>query len=482
MHGVRHSLPKVSVVQCFQQWFERVELSPRNSETFNILSVGQLLVHASLPPIFNIGWRDCCCGVGCNCRPKVVLAKRPVLLNEHVNRTPYVPPPTLDVGTALVAMDNEGNWYTAKVMMALEGRVQISFDGWSDRCDEWILSNSTRLRESLHLDVLLEARAAAAATTTGGGGGGGGKLKRKAVDPAKSAADKERRAKQAAEKKAAKARRLAAMTPKPLSSGAGTNRLFIVEEVLNHRVVDETLQYFIKWKDYEHTENTWEPSTNLPKDSLATFQISENGMFAPIRYFYHLTKASAQTLKKIAKKFNMTDVDLLDANVHIPGISLNAKLRVGTNVLVPENCVGDLGGERMDGHRERQASASNYDGGGGGGPVADVSLSEMLGESTAALLSPSTLKDVFSGIVPSSSPAAAVGGGGASAGAVRGRGARAGLGVVGLPGTAAQHQASAGVGVDTGFDDTTSIAAEAAAAVTKKEMDEIDALSLDLLG
>jgi hypothetical protein len=36
-----------------------------------------------------------------------------------------------------------------------------------------------------------------------------------------------------------------------------------VESILQHRRVGQGYQYLIKWKDYPHSENTWEPSCNL---------------------------------------------------------------------------------------------------------------------------------------------------------------------------------------------------------------------------
>ena len=427
----------------------------------------------------NAGGLECLvCGTHYR-RPKTVLVKKPTLLNEYINRTPYVPPSILDAGSSLVAMDDEGNWYTAKVNKVAEGKIHISFDGWSEKCDEWISATSTRLREPLHPDVLLEAQAAAAA----------GGAKRKAVDPEKAAAVRAKKAKRAAEKKAQKA--AAAAKPKAVSHGAGTNRLFIVEHVLNHRVVDETLQYYIKWKDYGHEENTWEPSTNLPRDSLAAFKVSEIGMYPPPRFFFHSTKASAQTLKKIAKKFSMTGVDLLNSNRHIPGITLTAKLQVATSILIPEDCVGDLGGERMDAKRDRKgstASTSSADGGGSidgtvgtAGDNADgVSFDMLLGESTAALLSPSILKDVFSGIAPTSltSTQAAVEGAGAaiSAGAAQIDGGNSSGG--GGSRLAVSPTTAAVLGADVS---ASVAAAAAAAAVSRNAMDEIDALSRDLL-
>jgi len=43
-----------------------------------------------------------------------------------------------------------------------------------------------------------------------------------------------------------------------------------VKAIINHRVYGRwhQLQYLIKWKGYPHSDNTWEPATNLHADKL----------------------------------------------------------------------------------------------------------------------------------------------------------------------------------------------------------------------
>jgi hypothetical protein len=52
-----------------------------------------------------------------------------------------------------------------------------------------------------------------------------------------------------------------------------------VEEILKHRRIGKGYQYLVKWKDYPHSESTWEPSRNLlPRaaEILAEYIVSKN--------------------------------------------------------------------------------------------------------------------------------------------------------------------------------------------------------------
>ena len=47
---------------------------------------------------------------------------------------------------------------------------------------------------------------------------------------------------------------------------AGRDRMeFVVESIADHQggLTRSTIEFFVKWKDYPESKNTWEPYTNL---------------------------------------------------------------------------------------------------------------------------------------------------------------------------------------------------------------------------
>lgn len=47
-------------------------------------------------------------------------------------------------------------------------------------------------------------------------------------------------------------------------SGSGSEEEeYVVEQIINKRLVDGKVQYLLKWKGYSEDENTWEPKENL---------------------------------------------------------------------------------------------------------------------------------------------------------------------------------------------------------------------------
>lgn len=48
--------------------------------------------------------------------------------------------------------------------------------------------------------------------------------------------------------------------------GRGRPRYYVVEDILDSKVgPDGTKLYLIKWKDWSHRDNTWEPIKHLAK-------------------------------------------------------------------------------------------------------------------------------------------------------------------------------------------------------------------------
>lgn len=60
---------------------------------------------------------------------------------------------------------------------------------------------------------------------------------------------------------------------------------FEVEQVLRHRLVDNGKEYLIKWKDYPHSENTWEPENHLVscRQKLRQYQREQQAVRKPPR-------------------------------------------------------------------------------------------------------------------------------------------------------------------------------------------------------
>ena len=55
-------------------------------------------------------------------------------------------PKSLEIGTLIEALDVQNLWFPARVVQVQASKVLVHFDGWSNNWDEWIDSQSARLR------------------------------------------------------------------------------------------------------------------------------------------------------------------------------------------------------------------------------------------------------------------------------------------------------------------------------------------------
>ena len=63
-----------------------------------------------------------------------------------------------------------------------------------------------------------------------------------------------------------------------LSAGTDNEETFIVETVLEHRRAGRTWEFLIKWEGYGDDDNSWEPRSNLPHNTVLTAYLREHSL------------------------------------------------------------------------------------------------------------------------------------------------------------------------------------------------------------
>jgi len=63
------------------------------------------------------------------------------------------------------------------------------------------------------------------------------------------------------------------MSDQEVSGSEGEEEEYIVEKVVDKRIKHGVVQYFLKWKNYPESENSWEPAENLQcAELIAVFE------------------------------------------------------------------------------------------------------------------------------------------------------------------------------------------------------------------
>lgn len=97
--------------------------------------------------------------------------------------------------------------------------------------------------------------------------------------------------------------------PKSKKKRRDEEEVYVVERIVKKRVRDGVIEYFLKWKDYPDSENTWEPKDNLDCPELieeyerklaakATSSDSDSAMVVPSSKKAKLNIGSGEKVKR----------------------------------------------------------------------------------------------------------------------------------------------------------------------------------------
>lgn len=59
-------------------------------------------------------------------------------------------------------------------------------------------------------------------------------------------------------------------------SDLSDEEMYEVEKILDKRINGDTIEYFIKWKNYSKNESTWEPLMNLKNVEKMIYEFNKN--------------------------------------------------------------------------------------------------------------------------------------------------------------------------------------------------------------
>ena len=86
------------------------------------------------------------------------------------------------------------------------------------------------------------------------------------------------------------------IAPPPLPEIVDGEEEWVVEDILDSKVINQKLQYLVKWKDFGVEHNSWEPQENIhTPDLVAEFHQRHPGALRHIRMTDFLSLSTIPT-------------------------------------------------------------------------------------------------------------------------------------------------------------------------------------------